>query len=49
MEPEELRNVATSAKLEESISAYAACHGGTDVDLDPDLEAASIEHLLEVK
>jgi hypothetical protein len=49
MEQEALRNVATSAKLEESISAYAARYGGTDVDLDPDLEAASIEQMLEVK
>jgi hypothetical protein len=49
MEPESLLRVTANDDREESISAYAACHGGTDVDLDPDLEAASIEHLLEVK
>jgi hypothetical protein len=48
MEPESLRSITANAEREESISAYAARHGGTD-DLDPDLEAASIEHLLEVK
>jgi len=47
MESQALRSIAT--KLEGSISAYAARHGGTDVDLDPDLEAVSIEHLLGVR
>lgn len=27
------------------IAAYAAAHAGTDVDLDPELEAAALEHL----
>lgn len=27
------------------IAAYAAEYGGTDADLDPELEAASLEHL----
>jgi hypothetical protein len=49
MEAESLRSVTANAEREESISAYAARYGGTDVDLNPDLEAASIEHLLEVK
>ncbi|HET6386329.1 MAG TPA: hypothetical protein VFJ58_23295 [Armatimonadota bacterium] len=29
--------------LHESIAAYAAEHGGTAVDLNPDMEAATIE------
>jgi hypothetical protein len=49
MEPEALCNVTADAEREECISAYAARYGGRDIDLDPDLEAASIEHLLEVK
>jgi len=33
--------------LHQAISDYARQHGGTDADLDPDLEAAAVEHLLE--
>jgi hypothetical protein len=33
--------------LEKAITEYAQKHAGTDVDLDPDLEAASVEFLLE--
>jgi hypothetical protein len=35
--------------LDEAISAYAHLHGGgaDSVDLDPELEAASVEYLLE--
>ena len=33
--------------LDQAISDYAKQHAGTDADLDPDLEAAGIEHLLE--
>jgi hypothetical protein len=35
--------------LDESIAAYATRHGGgaDRVDLDPELEAASVEHRLE--
>jgi hypothetical protein len=33
--------------IDQAIREYALQHGGTDVDLDPDLEAAGIEHLLE--
>ena len=32
--------------LREAISDYAARHAGSDIDLDEELEAASIEHLL---
>ncbi|MBI4639448.1 MAG: hypothetical protein HY731_02070 [Candidatus Tectomicrobia bacterium] len=35
------------AALHESIAAYAAQYAGTVADLDEELEAASIEHLLE--
>ena len=33
--------------LEKAITAYAEKHAGSDVDLDPALEAASVEFLLE--
>jgi len=33
--------------LHEAISDYAARHAGSDIDLDEELEAASIEHLLD--
>lgn len=31
------------------IAAYAAEMAGTDLDLDPDLEAAGMEHLVETR
>ena len=34
------------AALHEAIAAYAAECAGTDADLDEELEAASVEHLL---
>ena len=37
---------ATAAR-HEAIAAYAAQHGGTVADLDPELEAAALEHLQE--
>jgi len=37
------RNVAAARHA--SIAAYAAEHGGSDVDLDPELEKAAIEYL----
>lgn len=37
------RNVA--AVRHASIAAYAAEHAGSDADLDPELEAAALEHL----
>ncbi len=33
--------------LDQAFRDYALQHGGTDADLDPDLEAAGVEHLLE--
>ena len=33
--------------LHEAIAAYAAEYAGTPIDLDEELEAASVEHLLE--
>jgi hypothetical protein len=35
------------AALHQALTEYALQHGGTDADLDPDLEAAAVEHLLE--
>lgn len=35
------------AALREAIAAYAAEHAGTAMDLDPELEAAGIESLLQ--
>lgn len=35
------------AALYQDIAAYAKAHAGSDVDLDEELELASIEHLLE--
>jgi len=32
--------------INQALTEYALQHGGTDADLDPDLEAAGIEHLL---
>lgn len=32
--------------LYEALSDYANQHGGTEADLDPDLEAAAVEQLL---
>ena len=33
--------------LNEALSDYANQYGGTDADLDPDLEAAAVEQLLK--
>ena len=33
--------------LHQALTEYALQNAGTDADLDPDLEAAGIEHLLE--
>lgn len=33
--------------LQQALSDYANQYGGTDADLDPDLEAAAIEQLLK--
>jgi len=43
-----LRKPALDRKaIDQALTEYALKHGGTDADLDPDLEAAGIEHLLE--
>lgn len=34
------------AARHESIAAYAASYGGSVADLDPEMEAATLEHLL---
>jgi hypothetical protein len=41
-----LRQQARQAR-HDAIAAYAAEMAGTEFDLDPDLEAAGIEHLLQ--
>ena len=33
--------------LHQALTDYALQNGGTNADLDPDLEAAAVEHLLE--
>ena len=33
--------------LHQALADYAIHHAGTDADLDPDLEAAAIDHLLQ--
>ena len=38
------RHSSESVATYQSIAAYAARHGGSDVDLDPELESAAIEH-----
>jgi hypothetical protein len=35
------------AAIHQALTEYALEHAGTDADLDPDLEAAAVEHLLE--
>ena len=35
------------ATLHQALSDYAVQHAGTNADLDPDLEAASIDQLLQ--
>ena len=35
------------AERKKALREFALQYAGTDVDLDPDLEAAGIEHLLE--
>jgi hypothetical protein len=35
------------AAINQALREYALRNAGTDADLDPDLEAAAVEHLLE--
>jgi hypothetical protein len=46
--PQPATIAARQAEFEE-IAAYAARHAGTDVDLDEELERATIEHLLTLE
>jgi hypothetical protein len=41
------RNAA--AARHESIAAYAAEYGGSTADLDPEMEAAAVDHLREIQ
>jgi len=36
------------AAIQQALREYALKYGGTGVDLDPDLEAAGVEHLLKI-
>lgn len=40
---------STTAVRHDAIAAYAAEYGGTAADLDPELEAAALEHLRDEK
>jgi hypothetical protein len=42
--PEESRE---NVSLHQALTDYATQHAGTSADLDPDLEAAAIHHLLQ--
>ena len=44
--PQEAEN-RRKAEVHDAIAAWAGEMAGTDLDLDPDLESAGIEHLLE--
>ncbi len=41
------RNAASSRY--QAIAAYAAEHAGSETDIDPELEAAALEHLCETE
>jgi hypothetical protein len=38
---------SSRAAIKKALREYALRYGGTGVDLDPDLEAAGVEHLLK--
>ena len=46
--PEQLRRPQWRKARHDRIAAYAAEMAGTHFDLDPDLEAAGIEHLVKI-
>ncbi len=41
--------VYDSAKLRDEIAAYAAANAGSDADLDAELEAAGVDHLIALE
>jgi hypothetical protein len=41
------RRALDRAAINQSLREYALKNAGTDADLDPDLEATGVEHLLE--
>ncbi len=43
----EKRDVSVKQKRSEELRAFAEKFGGTELDLDEELEAAAVEHLLE--
>jgi hypothetical protein len=40
-------SIVDRKSLHQALADYASQHAGTDADLDPDLEAAGIDHLLQ--
>ena len=40
-------NSSNRMNLHQALTDYAIQHAGTDADLDPELEAAATDHLLE--
>ena len=42
-----LSRTPSRAAIQQALREYALQYAGTDADLDPDLEAAGIEHLLK--
>jgi hypothetical protein len=40
-------NSSNPENLHQALTDYATQHAGTDADLDPELEAAAIDHLLQ--
>jgi hypothetical protein len=45
----EKRNISARQKRHQELSAFAREYSGTDLDLDEELEAVSVEHLLETQ
>ena len=40
-------HISNRENLHQALTDYAIQHAGTDADLDPELEAAATDHLLE--
>lgn len=45
----EKRNISARQKRHQKLTAFAEEYAGTDLDLDEELEAASVEYLLETR
>jgi len=42
-----LKHITNRENLHQALIDYATQHAGTEADIDPDLEAAATDHLLE--